>query len=329
MTNSEHSPSDDELIRRVRDAFDRQVIPKCPPINVSLDRSARNQAALLHPVLFPFAGRAAQLLASLAVLIVMTIVAITVLNSRVDHKTSELPPDEIIESVEIVATQADPRSQQLLVLIDAANDLLAGRSNNPDPLIDQWSEVYSLDRAGLKTALETVGVPSGIKYSSADLDDGRRWLRGGDQLAFTYAFNYPQVMDELTHAIDAYLGDKIVQEILDGVRDDANGPKIDLRNDFFPQLDGEIILLVSKTVEPLQDPLTIALPVKDEEKIRALVRQAHRFEPQSSSEMYGDVEVHFVVRQKVRRKAWCVVGNHLVVGDWKSVQAAVDRLKDG
>ena len=327
MTNSELSPSDDKVVRRVRDAFDRQAIPDCPPVNITFDAPARNRAAPLHPVLFPMVGRGAQLLASLAVLAAMVVVAVAVLNSRVDQTTSEVPREEIVDSVESVAQQADPRSQQLLVVMDAANDLLAGRSNDPGPLIEQCSTIYSLDRDGLMSAFQATGVPSTISYSPAGLDNQRGWLRGDDQIAFAYRFEYPQVMGELTAMIDTYLGDKIVQEILDGIRDDANGPKIDLRRDFFPQLEGEIILLVSRTLEPLQDPLTIALPIKDQEKVRAVVRQAHRFESQSSQEEYRDVEVHIVDRQKMRRKAWCVIGNHLVVGDWKSVQASIDRLQ--
>ncbi len=46
-------------------------------------------------------------------------------------------------------------------------------------------------------------------------------------------------------------GEEIFDATLDGIRDDINGPRLDLRNDLFPQLGGKVVLVVSRPDKPV------------------------------------------------------------------------------
>lgn len=126
--------------------------------------------------------------------------------------------------------------------------------------------------------------------------------------------------------INACYEDGIVESVLDGIRDDVHGPRIDLRNDFFPLLDDEVILVVNTWSKPLENPLTIVLPVKDATTTWRIVNQAHRIGMDSTSETYRNVEMRVVATKERKRKAWCIIENHLIIGDLKKVQATIDRF---
>lgn len=129
--------------------------------------------------------------------------------------------------------------------------------------------------------------------------------------------------DSPTRLINACYED---ESVLDAFRDDVHGPQIDLRNDFFPLLEDEVILVVSTRSKPLEDSLTIVLPVKDATTTWRIVNQAHRINMDSTSETYGNVEMRVVATKEGKRKAWCTIENHLIIGDLKKVQATIDRF---
>jgi hypothetical protein len=355
--NEVRSPlPDDELIRRIRDAFDQQATPACPIEDDWFSPARRETVTQIHPALF-----GSTWMASLVALAAIIGIAIVVFGSNVDQAKFESPRDELVDSIdpfdvdsiESVAQQGDldeepsvvsqnpkpfsegaetaeeprdPRSAGLLNVINTANDFLARRNDNPDLLIEQLHTRYALDRSDLQSVFRAIGVPAGITSVRRGVDSQRSWAQGKDQVAFTYGFEYPHVLNDLTRLINALYGDEIVDDILDGLRDDVDGPRIDLRNDFFPLLDDKVVIVVSTRPEPLEDLLTFVLPVKDGTTTWRLVNQAHRIQPESSRETYRTVEMLVLVTKEAKRKAWCIVENHLIIGDLKNVQATIDRL---
>ena len=348
---------DDELICRIRDAFHQQATPACPIDDDWFSSAGRESAGQTRPALF-----AANWMASLVALAAIIGVAIVLFGSNVEQPKIESSRDELVDSIDSrdavsidsVAQQGDPdkqpsvdsqnpqpvseanevgeeppapRTPGLLSVIDAANDFLTRRNGKPDLLIEQLHTHYALDRAPLQSAFQVVGVPTGITSVRRGVDSQRSWAVGKDQVAFTYGFEYPQILDDLTRLINACSGDEIVEDVLDGIRDDVNGPRIDLRNDFFPLLGDKVVLIVSTRPEPLQDPLTIVLPVKDATTTWRLVNQAHDIGSASSRETYRNAQLRVVASKEAKPKAWCIVENHLIIGALENVQATIDRLQ--
>lgn len=344
---------DDELIRRIRDAFDQQAIPDCPIEDDWLGLARQDRAVQIYRALTPHFSRGATWMASLLSLAAVVGIAMVVFGSNGDRSKLAPPRDEFSPADDWVAQQGDrseepsvvsqnpkplsgvtslaedfqdPGSPAFLDVINAANDFLTHRNDKPDFLIEQLHKHYAIDRSALQSVFRAIGVPAGIISVRRGVDRRQSWAQGKGQIAFTYGLEFPQALDDLTRLINAYCGEEIVDDLLDGLRDEVDGPQIDFRNDFFPLLDGRLILIVSTQPESFDVSPTIALSVKDRTEMWRLVNQAHRLEPESSRQSYKNVEIRVVAKKGARQQAWCIVENHLIIGDLQEVQPIIDRL---
>jgi hypothetical protein len=77
------------------------------------------------------------------------------------------------------------------------------------------------------------------------------------------------------------LGEDLFRPMIEGIRDDPEGPQIDIAKDFLPNLDDEIILVTDNTqpIGPESDRMLIALKVKDAEVVARSVQKAMEVEP--------------------------------------------------
>ena len=84
--------------------------------------------------------------------------------------------------------------------------------------------------------------------------------------------------------INEAFGDDIFRDIIDGIRDDEDGPQIDLQKNVLPNLDDEVILITDNTM-PAQinsERMLVAIRVRDANKIKTAIRKAMEVEPDAS-----------------------------------------------
>ena len=84
--------------------------------------------------------------------------------------------------------------------------------------------------------------------------------------------------------VNEAFGDEIFRDIIDGIRDDEDGPQIDIEKNVLPNLDDQIILLTDN-VEPAgiqSERMLMALRVKDGKAIEKAIRKAMEVEPDAS-----------------------------------------------
>jgi len=76
--------------------------------------------------------------------------------------------------------------------------------------------------------------------------------------------------------VDEALGDPVFDDMIAGIRDDKDGPQIDIEKDVLPNLDNEIILLTDNVLpaEVTSERMLVAIRVKDGAKIRDAIRKA-------------------------------------------------------
>ncbi len=79
---------------------------------------------------------------------------------------------------------------------------------------------------------------------------------------------------------DAF-GEEIFRDILDGIRDDEDGPRIDIAEEVIPNLGDHVLILTDNLmpVEPRSERMLVAIEIRDVEALRAAVRQAMEVEP--------------------------------------------------
>ncbi|MEO1617891.1 MAG: membrane or secreted protein, partial [Planctomycetota bacterium] len=77
------------------------------------------------------------------------------------------------------------------------------------------------------------------------------------------------------------LGDDVFRPMLDGIRDDVEGPQIDIAKDLLPNLDDEIILVTDNTlpVSVDSDRMLVAIRIKNADVVEDLLRRAMEVDP--------------------------------------------------
>ena len=80
------------------------------------------------------------------------------------------------------------------------------------------------------------------------------------------------------------LDDELFREVIDGIRDDEDGPQIDIANNVLPNLDDRILLLTDNT-QPVaidSERMLVAIKIKNGTVIRDSIRKAMEAEPDAS-----------------------------------------------
>lgn len=80
------------------------------------------------------------------------------------------------------------------------------------------------------------------------------------------------------------LDDELFREVIDGIRDDEDGPQIDIENNVLPNLDDRVLMLTDNT-QPVQidsERMLVAIRIKDGRIIRNSIRKAMEAEPDAS-----------------------------------------------
>lgn len=87
--------------------------------------------------------------------------------------------------------------------------------------------------------------------------------------------------------------DGVFEEVIRGIKEDPNGPKIDIRNEVLPFFTNDIY-----SVSDCKEPITvdshrnlIALRIKQPQKLAAVLRRAMKNEPDTELEMMGEQEI--------------------------------------
>lgn len=81
--------------------------------------------------------------------------------------------------------------------------------------------------------------------------------------------------------INEALGDDIFRDIIDGIRDDEDGPQIDIAKDLLPNLDNQVVIITDNTlpIDIGSERMLVAVKIRDAKTIREVIRKAMEVEP--------------------------------------------------
>ncbi|MCA9135368.1 MAG: hypothetical protein KDB00_01380 [Planctomycetales bacterium] len=98
--------------------------------------------------------------------------------------------------------------------------------------------------------------------------------------------------------VDDALGDDLFRPMIEGIRDDPEGPRIDIAKDFLPNLDDEVILVTDNTtpIGPESDRMLIALKIKNADVVAGVVEKAMKVEPDATKLDVAEFDVWRVER---------------------------------
>ncbi len=84
--------------------------------------------------------------------------------------------------------------------------------------------------------------------------------------------------------VNEAFGDDIFRDIIDGIREDEDGPQIDLAKNVLPNLDDHVVLMTDNTLpaEINSERMLVAIRVRDADAIKLAIQKAMEVEPDAS-----------------------------------------------
>lgn len=171
----------------------------------------------------------------------------------------------------------------------------------------------------------SMGVAKGINSIREGVDETHSWIASENEVAFTYQIEMNELLNDLDRLIDGMLGEPILYPILDGLRDDPDGPKVDFRREVFARLKGAIMVVVNRSPRPDGDQMMLVAPMTEDASVSDVLTRIEKFEPQKSIEFRNGVRI-LVVPRGNRTQATAIAGGCWIFGSAEMVRHAIDRL---
>ena len=225
-----------------------------------------------------------------------------------------------------------PKQSTLLEIIQQTNRQLAAKQPRPEsmavPLISYFPDATE---DMLKGMLRDLGTAKGITAIDVGVARDHSWVSGKEHVAFTYHAN-GELLADAERMVNGYFGDNVFHPMLDGIRNDKQGPQIDFRGTVFPTFAGQLLVVVEKRPEqpsalmlaiPLTSTMTSLVALESIRRVDPLVRR-RAGDPKGQRPIYVAYEGEKEPTAKIRWAA-TAVNKMLLVGDHNMVRAAMDR----
>ena len=246
--------------------------------------------------------------------------------ARVREDAAVTSQDDDLQWEELLDTPKSVSPTRWRDTVKAANAYLAGKVGEPGEWLLHLERDFDFDISGLRVFLASSGVPRGVKSIRTGAEPKLSWAAGKNQFASTYRFDTKEVLADLKRFVDAHFDASVYEEVLDGIRDDRDGPQIDLRKEFFPRLQGQMLLVITPAANRRDaEEFMMVFPMADPSVIWSMVDKAHRKEPDSVLGTYRSLPMWRNTSNENRPIVWCMAGDCLVIGQPETVQSAIDR----
>jgi hypothetical protein len=120
------------------------------------------------------------------------------------------------------------------------------------------------------------------------------WISSASASVMGFSWNFSEAFPKLRGIVDAYIGDEQFDEILEQIKNDPQGPQIDIRKEILPFI-GQEFYTVTEIVEPITPDSKrslICIKLNDpENKLYSVLNRYSKSEPGSSLEDVGDYRI--------------------------------------
>lgn len=120
------------------------------------------------------------------------------------------------------------------------------------------------------------------------------WISAGSASVMGFSWNFSEAFPKLRGIVDAYIGDAQFDEILEQIKNDPQGPQIDIRKEILPHI-GQEFYTVTEIIEPITPDSKrslICIKLNDpENKLYGVLNRYSKSEPGSSIEDVGDYRI--------------------------------------
>ena len=152
-------------------------------------------------------------------------------------------------------------------------------------------EKFDLLHRGYILAPPTTSEPSKyemaakmLQFQNSPLDSIPAWVHPDAASFNRLNLDFEEAFWASETLINEAFGDEIFRDIIEGIRDDEDGPQIDLAKNVLPNLDQQLILITDNTLpsDLNSERMLIALRISDAEAIKKAINKAMKVEPDAS-----------------------------------------------
>lgn len=353
MSDKELTEKNDEFVNAIQTAFEAQSIPPTPSINSSEIPIRSNDSRQFRRWMVDHHSYTAAIAGSIPVIVAGVLLTIAIWpaadTSLAESNTETVtppaqapdeqkspddtvpvvaPPDGIVAQSPTDIVKPTIVESDLYRAIRSLNDFIERKNTDAKALASTLDVLSPGNEEALLAGISSMGVPIGIKRVTELKQSTEDWLHDADEIAFGYKIDTEVLLSDLERFVNSMLGEKkIFLRVLDGIRDDPEGPKIDLRGELLARFKGEVILIINQHLNSTGNRLMVVIPVKEADQVSKVVTRMFAFEAKTTDvERIGGVDVY--VTNSVGRPAngFAVANNCLIVGEGNMVRKAIMRL---
>ena len=270
----------------------------------------------------------------------------------VPSNLEESPDQTVPQEPDLVSTPQESTQfespPQLATAFQMLADVVTERKSDPARLAAAFSPSLPIgDREDvLRAAIESVGVPKGVRSVWRRIKQQHQWCVGANDIAFTFDVNYDLLLQDLATLTNEILGDEIFDDLLNGILEDDEGPQVDVRQLVRAFEDDFVVVVHPSQRAPVHGTLMVIVPLKDAQTVQSAVGKMLRVDPNATTSVRRGFKVHVVDRNeeveladlgfeespadhvpnRFLPYAFCVVHDTLILGEQSMVYSALDRL---
>lgn len=211
----------------------------------------------------------------------------------------------------------------LMLALRRLNESWTSKQNDASGLVQHLNRLTDDKSVSLAPAFEAMGVPRSVKSTQMMDASSADWWRGTDEAALGLELDLAKVFVDAQKFVDVALGDTIFEEILDGIHQDPEGPRIDVRALVPACLDGKVHLVIDRYGSPnATQSFLFVVSLKDTRRfISEFLDPTFAKEPTMTIESVNGIWM----RGFGENTAACVVHNQFLIGSRDKVEAALRR----
>ncbi|MDB4331646.1 membrane or secreted protein [bacterium] len=156
---------------------------------------------------------------------------------------------------------------------------------------------YDILHRGYILAPPTTDLPSKyelaarmLQFPNSELAEIPSWVHGEIASFSRMNVKIEEAFWASETLINEALGDDIFRDIIDGIRDDKDGPQIDIAKDVLPNLDDQVVVITDNTtpVDVGSERMLVAVKIRDAATIKEAIRKAMEVEP--DAKLVGELD---------------------------------------
>lgn len=256
--------------------------------------------------------------------------------SRIQLPTSTTGADRAPPEMDNSSRRSSGPPGHIADFLDAIVDGVQAKQLDPEELASRLGAAFFVDQnhtkslERLREAFASVGKTQGILEAKRKLPEPRSWLTGDETAReFHFLCDVERLIPEAEQVINTWVGGEIFRDALAGIKQDVDGPQVDILGDLVQHMSGEAMAVCFPSTEPGKKGLTMFAFVLEDRpaSIQTALKKIAFYEATATAQTNANGSELYVVGNErgTPPVAFTVAGDLLILGHAELVKAALNH----